>query len=650
MVYSPNTSTEFKLEPIDDDNKNLLGYYAISTANKNVDESEVDVHDVHKELQEIADYLVNNDKPEIIVSIHGYSSEYDAAKKVYKDTYNVAKNYFSDQEKCVFIGYRWPSEPGFKSAFKPALELMPTLLITLLVLGLSLGIITGFSLVFFKSLSLVLFSALIVLLLGITGYLLNLGSASNLFFNVACLFLFGVLLTIIPIFIKQLFQISFIFYGIVFVIIFGISFTAIILRMSNYFRDAYRANNYGVLDLVELFRQIDKYVFDIYLTKTIEANKKTLSAEIKKIIYSEDEKAVKLEKWAEIIKNVKLNVEAKSIEQKAINDVTKIKLSFIGHSMGCFVVTNTIRILSDVFDPSSVEKNPNEEIGRVFCLERLVLVAPDIPLETIIPRRGNFLQSSLRRFKEAYIFCNEGDIVLRILSTAANYFSFPAINRRWLYRLGNITAKFHKHKETNREKSYGIINMSKNDQGLMTVGKPYEYLELRTPDKENKISELQKFRSPEKTIKLSSVSSEEGSEEYINVADIFTYFDCTDYKDTTEGCNEVKGIVSEALQRPSLTFCNYLNLAILSLIKGSPDTHSGYFEGKFSKKIIYELAFLGFGKFINKLIKDDCYDFKNNVSNKIDYLDKLCQTKNIKVILTYKYNKKNLSKILAGSL
>ncbi|MGC8710875.1 MAG: alpha/beta hydrolase [Leptodesmis sp.] len=167
----------------------------------------------------------------------------------------------------------------------------------------------------------------------------------------------------------------------------------ILLRLSTYFRDNYRATNYGVPDLVELIRQLDLAVVQMRQSKGRPTNE------------------------------------------------PRIKLSFIGHSMGCFVVTNTIRILSDVFDPPSINKTPTAEIGNVFCLERLILVAPDIPVETVIPRRANFLRASLRRCQEAYIFASEGDLAVRLASTAANYFSFPARTKFSGYRLGNLTVQ-----------------------------------------------------------------------------------------------------------------------------------------------------------------------------------------------------------------
>ena len=52
--------------------------------------------------------------------------------------------------------------------------------------------------------------------------------------------------------------------------------------------------------------------------------------------------------------------------------------------------------------------------------------------------RANFLASALTRFKEAYLFSNEGDEVLRQISTLANYFSFPTKSRDHGFRLGNV--------------------------------------------------------------------------------------------------------------------------------------------------------------------------------------------------------------------
>ena len=67
------------------------------------------------------------------------------------------------------------------------------------------------------------------------------------------------------------------------------------------------------------------------------------------------------------------------------------------------------------------------------------LASPDIPAETLLSNRGNFLASALSRFQEAYLFSNEGDEVLRQISTLANYFpcSRPKAATHG-FRLGNV--------------------------------------------------------------------------------------------------------------------------------------------------------------------------------------------------------------------
>jgi Putative serine esterase (DUF676) len=199
----------------------------------------------------------------------------------------------------------------------------------------------------------------------------------------------------------------------------GTLIMAAALRGIVYFRDVYRATNNGVPDLVEVIRQID----------------------------------------LEAVKGLnRLRAEGESHQRK------RIALSFIGHSMGGLVVVSAIRVLSDVFDPDAIltklsgaprsrtagqaaDDQVSGTIGHVFDLMRFVLASPDIPGETLLANRANFLASSLRRFKEAYLFSSEGDGVLRSISTIVNYFTFPTRSRNYGYRLGNaeiLTSDFSK--------------------------------------------------------------------------------------------------------------------------------------------------------------------------------------------------------------
>ncbi|MEA5526663.1 alpha/beta hydrolase [Nodularia spumigena] len=529
---------QFCLEKISTDNlhTNVLGYYVSSTAQINVDNEKEETKTKEKLeeteifLKDIASHLVNcNEDLEIVISIHGYANEEGDAKNSYDKIYNHAKKEYSSK-KVVFLGYIWPSEKPFqKKYFINAIHALPILLefprLVLFLLGLCISL----------SISLIFYQGKIW-----TNLLIHLPAV------ILALILFSIICSI---------------------------FSLILLRLSTYFRDSYRATNYGVPDLVELIRWIEHFVLHTG------------------------------------------NNSDQNFKEK------KIKLIFIGHSMGCFVATNTIRILSDVFDDSAIEGNPGNNIGKVFCLERLVLVAPDIPVETIMPRRANFLRASLRRCKEAYVFCNEGDLALRLLSPIANYFSFPAKNRINGYRLGNITAK--------RDENYGIINYVTDNkyQNPKPNPDPFNNLQIRSINNQiyrlKDISHINNICQDKKGI----------------VANQFTYFDCTDYVDekNNEGQNVAEykekstqevGIVScakrSAKTKSALNWYNYISLIFALFGRNKIDTHGGYFTGMFSQKLIYDLAFVGFQEMLNTKPFD----------KSLDTFSKCCEKKQIKVVLS----------------
>jgi hypothetical protein len=292
--------------------------------------------------------------------------------------------------------------------------------------------------------------------------------------------------------------------------------------------------------------------------------------------------------------------------------------------MGCFVVTNTIRILSEVFDDRAIEGNYTSEIGNVFCLERLVLVAPDIPVETIMPRRANFLRASLHRCKEAYVFCNEGDLALRLASTVANYFSFPAKDRKGGYRLGNITAKWAKNQP------YGIINLTGDPQNPVAL--PFDHLELRAFDGANPLASIRPRETISKETQITLEAKSYTPQSNI-ITDWFTYFDCTDYKDykgTPNRANQcdaetLECIVSIARGKSILNLMDYLVLCFCSSI----NTHGGYFDGVLSQRLIYDLAFLGFQERLQLGFSDRGQSFPEL----LDTFNQQCRDKQIKVVL-----------------
>jgi hypothetical protein len=254
-----------------------------------------------------------------------------------------------------------------------------------------------------------------------------------------------------------------------------------------------------------------------------------------------------------------------------------------------------------VFDQHSIQQKPLATIGRAFQLERLVLVAPDIPVETVVPSRANFLRSSLRRCKEAYVFANEGDLAVRLASTAANYFSFPGKTRFSGYRLGNLTVQRFDNqgdrtKRTIGSTDYGIVNWKPESNNEPVVASPYHCLEIRSSDVEHRL--LSEIRD------LAQIDKENlDRAKNVPISDLFTYFDCTDYVDQqgnpdgSTSTGKAKGVVSYARRKSALNLIDYVQLSIAYFFRKPPNNinvHGGYFDGIFSQQLMYKLAFIGF--------------------------------------------------------
>lgn len=487
-------------------------FFVGSTAPNNAEDQIQAVPNPTPHIQEIAQYLIeqikNQKNPELLIAIHGYNTalgEFATAKEGksgagvkgwYQEIRNHIAEYCLDRSNpLVFIGYRWPSEQikgvGNDSLWSKLGYAQASLPVALKVLSaLAVAVFVGLSIV-----------SLTTDLPGTMG------------FGVV-----GTSLLVLATF------------------VFTIVFSLFLFRIVGYFRDSYRANQFGVPDLVELIRQLDKAIFEL----------------------------------------------REECDDKEFRH-PPIKLSFIGHSMGAFVVTNTVRILSDVFDERSIgsiemgaKKAIPSDIGRVFSLGRLVLVSPDIPAETIISGRANFLSSSLRRFEEAYLFSNEGDMALKLASTAANYFSFSSRTREGGYRLGNVVVRSSQQKSEAIER-YGILNLGENGQ----LRRDVEFLDYLYS------LNSQSLRNRQEKILGKYQSS---------IANFFTVFDCTDYIDSNSPdiAAQKVGIVSHALRKQSLNFWDYITLSY-DFFMGKIDTHGGYFRpaASFSKHLIYGLACLG---------------------------------------------------------
>ena len=504
------------------------GYFVVSTAPINVeDQPPVDPQATpYAAIAEITQYLKTyEENAEIVVIIHGYNTPQSGVENWYRQACEeISQRYGHLPKGLIILGYRWPSEQitedesgKFAAKCKFADRSLPLLLRLISRLG-TLGVIIG----------------IIISVLGFVSLALNF-SISSAFLIISGIILLGSCLLILPI------------------------LTLVLLRLSVYFRDTFRASNYGVADLVELIRQLDNGLVE-------QVEHPNRSAQI------------------------------------AYWQPKRIRLSFIGHSMGAYVVTNAVRILSDVFDRNSIgnldnsnqTKCPSPEIGNVFSLGRLVLVAPDMPAESIISGRANTLRASLRRFEEAYLFSNEGDMALRLASTTANYFTFPTRTRDGGYRLGNMTVRAAGETLADAHcppEKLGIVNQA-NDGQLLP--QPYlDYLYIR--------------RSKPLSVRQGQMNLGDRGKP---IAELFTYFDCTNYQEQiidakTQQPKKI-GIVSQALGKQSLTYRDYFALSI-DFFKGKVDTHGGYIfnpQAEFSKQAIYGLACLGFTGFLTSLQRD----------------------------------------------
>lgn len=517
----------------------IPGYFVMSSAPPNIEEAVESSPEIQAQaaqgIDEIAGHLYRmleagkSRTAELVITVHGYNTSRSSVQAWYQNIFKYINRHdetISNRGDRVFIGYRWPSESVALSDFqevRAAFRALPPLPRDLLLTGLFCALI----LLVFELFS---FSE------SIWGFVLSLVLAVLLFLGTLMLSL-------------------------------------VLLRLVVYFRDRYRADNFGVLDLVELLRQIDQAV----IARTVADMYPTLEA-------SQRETATK---------------QARDYWCKQSHG--KIKLSFIGHSMGAFVVTNVIRILSDVFDTRSINKQPTPNVGDVFRLERLILASPDIPVLTIISSRANFLASSLRRFSESYLFSNEGDIALRIASTAANYIAFPSRTQSRGYRLGNVALQ----NQYRNDRDYGLVNLPMLDEDFpveLPIGTAIAKSETKILH--HLFLTYERFQK-RGVVTLADLFEDQArtNSDRVTVADFFTYFDCTDYTDIkydpqTNTCSSAPmGLLTRAQAKTALTPWDYF-LLTLDYGTGKRNVHGGYFEGQFSQTLLYRLAFLGFSDYL----------------------------------------------------
>lgn len=504
---SESAPVDFRVYSSNDQISNARFYYIESTAPDSV-EQRVDPGgeppdglrsvDPDEAVKEIAAGLTPENDPgvraNLVVMVHGFNTPRDRALDFYSKALGALKRdkdkLFGDAaSRTVCVGYRWPSEQigSVLSSSVSALPALPLILAPALAVAFAI------------------FVWLMATILRLVGMIeTDLTRALLIAIAVVCLLMILAVVTLA------------------------------LLRAIVYFRDVYRATNYGVPDLVEVIRQIDR----------------------------------------EVVQRLRDLGDREAPPQRP-----RIALSFIGHSMGGLIVTNSIRVLSDVFrkdvirtylsgrlrpEMAAREREGQDDevsgrVGHVFSLMRFVLISPDIPAEALLADRANFLASSLRRFREAYLFSNEGDEVLRAISTAVNYFTFPTLRRVYGYRLGNTEIL---------ASAFGATPPGHDQLDLLRAG----------------------------TETLKSLSGQTTrAQRPAAVARAFTYFDCTDYKDGAPP----RGMLTEALnfKRSDPTDGIPLRAQLKLLIwyiRGKVDVHGGYFDGAVAQRLIYRLGCLGF--------------------------------------------------------
>ncbi|OCQ97248.1 2-C-methyl-D-erythritol 4-phosphate cytidylyltransferase [Oscillatoriales cyanobacterium USR001] len=201
----------------------------------------------------------------------------------------------------------------------------------------------------------------------------------------------------------------------------------------------------------------------------------------------------------------------------------KIAVNLIGHSLGALVVVNSLRILSDKFGKDEINTEEKGNMGECLTLDKLILSAPDIPLEFLRESRNNYVRSAILRSRTIYLLSSDRDVILRYLSTLANWWVEPSLEMSGL-RLGNVYLK--------------------------TVNKPHEPIEYH----------------PYIRIMI-------GSEPAANPTSAYELFEKFNYLD----CSEMKGVNGTSLR---LNLCNGIVIDLINMILylfGKIDAHGGYF-------------------------------------------------------------------------
>ncbi|MFM9086681.1 MAG: hypothetical protein ACKOPT_00770 [Cyanobium sp.] len=458
---------------------------------------------IHKDLDSFLKALEG--KLKIVMNIHGYSTplasfQHNAYRttqhKLDRDRDAIAAKGLSYPDYVVFIDYSWPSEQALSLSPCSVLRATPFLLG---FLGLLTLLLAGW---------------------GLHGVLQS-GWPAGLALGLG--WLGGAVL--------------------------GIALALLLLRMVTYFRDRDRAASAAVYDGVELVRWLHQIFLEVIT-----------------------EVAPNIDK----VEQLRALLQQSGPGRPPVN--VKVELSLLAHSMGCFVATQLVRTLSDVFDPKAIQRwkrlgaegpfsmvDPCGEaldvptdvgIGELFTLGQLVLASPDIPVWALTNGRSNPLQACLRRFNRVFLFTNDADMVLRLLSTLANFFVFPSSTRQGGYRLGNVVP-------LEGPSGWGVHTLNLQQIGLHGMG---DRLRRTLPLTESPFFARRVLASH------------------------LTLVDCTDYCDVSGPNHRWTPLL--ATRGPGWRPLRYA-FTTLAMVCKRLDPHGGYFHGPFCLDLIYDLLLNG---------------------------------------------------------
>ena len=212
----------------------------------------------------------------------------------------------------------------------------------------------------------------------------------------------------------------------------------------------------------------------------------------------------------------------------------------------------------------------------------------------------------MNRFEEAYLFSNEGDAVLRNISTIGNYFTFPTCRQSRGHRLGDVEVIAGKDPGPRR---YGVVNSLVNLMG----GDATFFKSLRvgrmtlTELNEQGIAQQakQEKTEPAQQAKQKEMKTAQMIQQKELKTNNFSFFEMTDYIDECD-----RPVLTFSKQKAKLTTTDNTRLLWAYFKKsfgwrGGIDVHSGYFDSAFSSQLIYTAATCGWKGLAESLL-DEC--------------------------------------------